>query len=199
MSEPTAILAGALAALLLVGLARLGGRRLEGWVYSLGLVVAALVYVVAAARAGGGKELLVEAVGLAAFGTIALVGLLFSPLVLALGWALHVGWDLVLHPGTGAGSIPYWYPAVCFGFDLLIAAYVAASLRGGGILRPRPAAGAPEPGMAPVGARVGAPVGARVGPPFGAAAEAAATQGPAPDWGVDPSAETDPLAEGPDE
>ncbi len=172
MSDLTAIFAGALAALVLAALARLGGRRLESWVWPAGLVVAALVYVVAAARLGAGKALLVEAAGLAAFGTVALVGLLFSPLVVALGWVVHAAWDVVLHSGSGRpGIVPGWYPALCVGFDLALGAYLAISLRGGGVLRRRPAES----------------------PPPAAAAPAA----PALDWEVDPAAETDPLAERP--
>ncbi len=186
MSDLTAILAGALAALVLAALARLGGRRLESWIWPAGLVAAALVYVVAAARLGVGRTLLVEAAGLAAFGAVALVGLLFAPLVVALGWGLHVGWDLVIHSAPGGpGIVPAWYPALCVGFDLAIAAYLGISLRGGGILR-----GRPQARTAPVAPSDGAAAGT-------AAPAEAALLGPAPDWGVDPYAETDPLAERP--
>ena len=44
---------------------------------------------------------------------------------LAAGWAVHVGWDLLLHPLTSTGYAPAWYVRACVGFDLVVAAWIA--------------------------------------------------------------------------
>jgi len=56
---------------------------------------------------------------------VAWLGLRRSALWLAAGWAAHVGWDLLLHPLTGAGYAPPWYVRACLGFDLVVAAWIA--------------------------------------------------------------------------
>ncbi|MFQ5349490.1 MAG: DUF6010 family protein [Thermoanaerobaculia bacterium] len=101
---------------------RRGGRR----IYAQGLVVAALIYVVFALAARAGiAPLLLELLGVALFGAVAWQGGRRSALWLAAGWAVHVGWDLLLHPLTGAGYAPAWYVRACVGFDLMVAAWIA--------------------------------------------------------------------------
>ena len=52
------------------------------------------------------------------------------PIVLALGWAAHVIWDVGMHlHGAGAEFTPAWYPAVCIGFDLVVAAAIVFGAR----------------------------------------------------------------------
>ncbi len=101
-------------------------RRAEDKVYAQGLVVAALVYVgfVLAAQAGAGA-LVTELIGVALFGAVAGLGVRRAALWLAAGWAVHVGWDLLLHPLAGSGYAPAWYVRACVGFDLAIAAWIA--------------------------------------------------------------------------
>jgi hypothetical protein len=110
-----------------------GARR----IYAVGLVVAALIYVGFAAVGGAsGRWLAVETVGLAVYGVAALAGLRRWLALLALGWAAHVGWDVLLHlDGAGAASTPRWYPWLCVSFDLVVAGAVLAQAR-------RPARGA---------------------------------------------------------
>jgi hypothetical protein len=70
--------------------------------------------------------ILVELVGVIIFGVMALLGLRDSAWWLALGWALHPLWDVVLHywgPGSSFASQPY--AIACITFDWVVAAYIA--------------------------------------------------------------------------
>jgi hypothetical protein len=99
-----------------------GGRRL----LAVGLVVTALIYVVFAliGRADA-RSLGLEAVGVGLYGTAAWLGFRRSAALLALGWAMHVVWDVALHlQGAGAGYTPAWYPWGCVSFDLMVAGAV---------------------------------------------------------------------------
>ena len=116
------LLIGALVAIaFVIGVRALGAVRATR-VYAIGLVVAALIYLVFAAggRASGGS-LALEAFGVLLYGAVAWAGLRSMP-VLALGWAGHAAWDLMIHTrGTGATYTPDWYPWACVGFDLVVA------------------------------------------------------------------------------
>jgi hypothetical protein len=101
------------------------GRRL----YAIGLAVTALIYVVFAliGRAGP-RSLAVEAVGLLLYGAAAWLGFRKSAALLALGWAMHVVWDVSLHlQGAGAAYTPDWYPWGCASFDLMVGGAVLAA------------------------------------------------------------------------
>jgi hypothetical protein len=108
----------------LIVFARQGSTRREVFVYTIGLVIAALVYVVFAALRGGPKDFGVEALGFMAFSLVAALGWRLSPLVIGAGWLLHVAWDVLLHPVAAGGYASDWYPVVCIGFDLLLAGYI---------------------------------------------------------------------------
>jgi uncharacterized protein DUF6010 len=98
-------------------------------VYAIGLAVTALIYLVFAliGRAGA-RSLALEAVGVFLYGAVAWVGFRKSAALLALGWAMHVVWDVGFHlQGTGAGYTPDWYPWGCVSFDLIVAGAVLAA------------------------------------------------------------------------
>ena len=131
------LLLGALACAAFISAVRRLAPRGEVRVYAAGLFAAALIYV-AFAIAGGapGAWLAIEFAGLVVFTLLALPALRRSPLPLALGWAAHALWDLLLHSDavTHAGGadvhfVPDWYRLVCAGFDLALAAYLAALSR----------------------------------------------------------------------
>lgn len=126
---PIALLLGAGLSLALVGLARRYPPGRERRVYAVGLVIAALVYVGFAAGGGAGARWLVlEILGVFLYGAAAWGGLRGRPWLLALAWAAHVGWDVLLHlSGTGAEYTPHWYPWLCLSFDLVMAGAVLAS------------------------------------------------------------------------
>jgi hypothetical protein len=97
-------------------------------VFGIGLVTAAAVYVGFALRGGTRKEILIELTGIVVFGLFVVLGVRYSIDLLALGWASHVVWDLLIHPVSTASYAPWWYPVMCIGFDLFVAgAIVGAS------------------------------------------------------------------------
>ena len=59
-----------------------------------------------------------------AFFAISVVGLWFSPLVLALAYVAHGAWDTAHHLGAVSTAIPRWYPSFCLGYDWLVAVYI---------------------------------------------------------------------------
>lgn len=118
------LLLGALVGAAFLAFAR-SRRGAEMMVLSLGLLVAALIYLGFALSEGEPVWLLVEALGVAAYGGLAWLGLRRSSLWLAAGWALHPAWDIGLHlVGAGAAVAPEWYATACISFDLLIAGYI---------------------------------------------------------------------------
>lgn len=98
-------------------------------VFGAGLTVAALVYVGFAVAGGSVQELLIELMGIVVFAVFAFLGARRSGYFLAVGWALHVSWDVLLHPRNPASYVPWWYPPVCIGFDLVVAGAVFRASR----------------------------------------------------------------------
>jgi hypothetical protein len=128
------LLAGALSCVLFIILMKRvsssssssSSARLELKVYALSLVIAALIYVMFAARGGAahGARLWLELAGLVLFLLFAALGLKVTPAFLAVGWACHAAWDLILHKLTDGAFVPSWYPLTCLSFDLVLAAYI---------------------------------------------------------------------------
>lgn len=134
MNQTIALLVGAALSLALVGLARRYPPGRERHVYAVGLVVTALIYVVFGVAGGAGARwLALEILGVLLYGAAAWAGLRGRPWLLAVGWAAHVAWDVLLHlSGAGSEYTPGWYPWLCVSFDLVVAAAVLASGRSGG-------------------------------------------------------------------
>jgi hypothetical protein len=127
------LLIGAVFSLALVRLARSYPPGGERRVYAVGLVVAALLYLIFGVVGGAGvRWLTLEVVGVLIYGAAAWTGLRVWPALLALGWAAHVAWDVPLHVrGAGAEYTPHWYPWLCVSFDLVIAGAMMMSVRRG--------------------------------------------------------------------
>jgi len=124
--------AGALLVLPLVAWARRLSPRRQVAIYGLGIAAAALVYLAFALAFGGAQRFSAgvagrEAAGLLAYGAIAVLAARGRPLLAALGWAAHTGWDL-MHLSAETAYVPAFYPWVCMGFDLALAVYVVAAL-----------------------------------------------------------------------
>lgn len=133
-----ALLLGTILSLALVGLARMHPPRRERRVYAVGLVITALVYVVFAVAGGASAQwLALESLGVFLYGAAAWGGLRGRPSLLAMGWAAHVAWDVLLHlSGAGSEYTPHWYPWSCVSFDLvMVGAVLASSRRGAADLR----------------------------------------------------------------
>ena len=132
MTVVQSLLAGVVLALALVFVARCRPPEGERRVYAVGLLAAAVVYVAFAAAGGASAAWLgLESLGVLGFGALAWLGVRRSSALLAAGWAAHVLWDVLLHlSGTqGAAYTPGWYPWLCVGFDLVIAAALLAGPR----------------------------------------------------------------------
>ena len=93
------------------------------------LTLAALIYVGFAlfglvTGTASANWFLVELIGLAIYFAFAYLGFKKSAALLAVGWALHVVWDLAFHSSGTVDFVPTFYPGVCLGFDLTFAAYI---------------------------------------------------------------------------
>jgi hypothetical protein len=127
----TALLAGAAVAVaFVIGVRSLGADR-ANFLYALGLIVTALLYVVfAATRGASGGWLALECIGVLLYGALAFAGFRGNAIALALGWAGHPVWDVLLHrSGSGAAYTPTWYPMACVGFDLVVAIAILVTAR----------------------------------------------------------------------
>jgi len=94
-----------------------------------GLILAALVYVGFALCLGGtGNWIGIELGGVVLYGVIAYMAKGRRYAILALGWGLHILWDVLLHSGGHPTYVPHWYPGVCIGFDIAIALYIGSKL-----------------------------------------------------------------------
>lgn len=133
MATTLALILGAVLSLALVRLSRPYPPRGRVRVYAAGLVVAALLYVLFALVGGASPRwLALESLGALVYGAAARAGLRGRPSLLALGWAGHVAWDVLLHlGGAGAEYTPRWYPWLCVSFDLVAACAVLALIRRG--------------------------------------------------------------------
>jgi hypothetical protein len=135
------LLVGVVAAVGLVRFAHGLGAQRARRVYAVGLVVAALIYVgFAVVGRASARWLAAETIGLALYSAAAWAGLRHWPMLLALGWAAHVAWDVVLHlDGAGAAYTPSWYPWLCVSFDLVLTGAVLVQVRRGSLLETREA------------------------------------------------------------
>ena len=126
-----ALILGTALALVFVRLARRYPAGGEMRIYAVGLVVTALVYVIFGAVGGAGARwLALEILGVVVYGAAAWAGFRGRHWLLAVGWALHVVWDVALHlRGAGAEYTPPWYPWSCVSFDLVIAVAVLVSVK----------------------------------------------------------------------
>ena len=116
-----AIIGGALLAVPYVAFAR--RSRHPASVFGAGLIVAAAIYVLFAVAAGDTHAAMIELGGLIAFGAFAACSLRWSRFLIGFGWLAHIAWDLFLHPVQFSGIAPWWYPAICIGFDILVAGF----------------------------------------------------------------------------
>ena len=110
-------------------LTRLFGR-LERPLLAGCLLLAALAYVGLGLGARSISDLIPGLAGAALFAGFGALGVISSMWFLALGWALHAGWDLVLPAVADVSYMPPWYAPACAGFDVLVASYVLLRARG---------------------------------------------------------------------
>ncbi|MFK7885533.1 MAG: hypothetical protein AB8G16_01600 [Gammaproteobacteria bacterium] len=92
---------------------------------AVALVVVALIYVLFALFSPASAGWIIwELAGVLAFGLFALASFRFGFACLAVGWAGHVLWDVVLHQHFYQPDfVPGGYPTLCLGFDVVVAGY----------------------------------------------------------------------------
>jgi hypothetical protein len=121
-----AVTVGIIGALALVMLARWLAPRGEMRVYSVGLGITGIAYLLFALQRGApASHLGLELVGAILFVTAAVLGARGRPAFLAVGWIAHVAWDLFFHYANGPAFAPEWYAFFCVGFDLPVGGYIA--------------------------------------------------------------------------
>jgi hypothetical protein len=120
LPQITAVLAGGILAWILVVVARRRSRDRAQTLYALALAIAAALYVVFVA-VGAPERLPIEVAGFLLFGAIAWLGTRIWPYAVAGGWLVHIVWDVVLHPPAAGDGVPWWYPPLCIGFDVIVA------------------------------------------------------------------------------
>ena len=129
MQTALQLLIGVAAAAVFIILARRLNREQELRLYALALVIAALIYVGFAARDVTYGWMALELTGVLIFMLAAVLGVKTSAWFLALGWAAHAAWDVMLHKLLDVAFVPDWYPVLCVGFDLLLAGYLVVGIR----------------------------------------------------------------------
>ena len=130
------LLIGMVACGVFIVVARSLGQQRELRLYAIGLVIAALIYVGFTAQGVAPPGwLALELAGLLVFTLCAWLGLKVSALILALAWAAHAAWDVILNKLLDVAFVPDWYPLVCVGFDLLLAGYIAVRVKNGAFKR----------------------------------------------------------------
>jgi hypothetical protein len=82
------------------------------------------IYFGAALNGGRRGRLAFEGAFAALMIVFGLLALFWSPLWLALGFALHGVWDLVHHTGAVEHGVRRWFPPFCAAWDWIIAAMV---------------------------------------------------------------------------
>src|SRR5262249_19289062 len=122
LSLPAGLLGGVVTGALFVLVARRAGRYAT-WVFAVGLIVAALIYLgFALGGAISPRQYRWEIRGVIIFTPVALAGARWWPSLVGLGWLAHAGWDMLLH-WPAQPWVPSLYPVLCGAFDLVVAAY----------------------------------------------------------------------------
>jgi hypothetical protein len=119
------VLFGLLAGGITMGVAAFFPEDLSYTFFAVVLGLAAGVYPgLAMADSQNGRPLL-QWIAAVAFISLGMVGLWYSPLILAGAWVLHAFWDLLHHITSLGDGIPEGYPGFCLSYDLLLAGFVA--------------------------------------------------------------------------
>ena len=94
-------------------------------VLGLSLVVAAVLYIAFAIIWGSSTWLVIEIMGVPAYGVFYYLSKKYTCIWLSAGWFLHPVWDVLLHlNGPGSHVVPGWYSLACVSFDVAVAVYI---------------------------------------------------------------------------
>jgi hypothetical protein len=123
LSTGAALLAGAVLGLatdaVAFALPRQQARRLSG----AALAAAGGIYAGFAVADGRRSALLVQGGELLGFTALAAIAVQRdSPGLLGAGWLAHTAWDALHYRGRGPTRVRSWYPPLCIGYDMALAA-----------------------------------------------------------------------------
>jgi hypothetical protein len=118
------IIGGFLLALLTIRALYLFSSPVSYQLFALFLAYTACTYVGAALSDSRLKWISVEFVVSALFFSFAALGLIVSPVWLAMGFILHGIWDMLHHPKMIKTKVIKWFPPLCAVFDFVVAAYI---------------------------------------------------------------------------
>jgi hypothetical protein len=110
--------------------------------YPVALIVIASYYELFAAMAGSASALWLEAVPIAAFTLLAVVGFRLSLWIVVAGILAHGLSDAVHLSVIANPGVPDWWPAFCLSIDVAIGAYAAVRIARLGNHRPKARAAA---------------------------------------------------------
>ena len=118
-----ALLAGAILGLATDAVSLALGRQQARLLSAAHLAAASGVYLGFAVADGRRSALLVQTGELLGFTALAALAVQRdSPGLLGAGWLAHVTWDALHHRGRGPTQVPSWYPPLCIGYDVALAA-----------------------------------------------------------------------------
>lgn len=120
------LIIGGVAAIICIGFIQFLFPNKVMSVWRTGIVIAAIIYVGFVIQKGAWDFLYMELIGVGIYSILAWLSLKYNNYWLALAWALHIGWDMLLHDSVSTSYVPVWYPVSCIGFDIIIACYVLA-------------------------------------------------------------------------
>lgn len=122
------ILLGIIAAIVLLFYLRNYKVQQKYKILAAGLFIASAIYVLFAITTLNEIWITVEIVGLLLFLLFIWMGFHYSMWFVVLGWALHIVWDVGVHPQETAPYVPWWYAWLCVGFDAVVAFYLAVMI-----------------------------------------------------------------------
>jgi len=131
-------LIGGVLGLLICAFAQLVGFDRSRILYPVALIVIASYYELFAAMAGSPSARWHEALPVAAFTLIAIVGFRLSLWIAVAGILTHGLSDAVHLAVIANPGVPEWWPAFCLSIDVAIGAYAAVRIAGLGNHRPDP-------------------------------------------------------------
>jgi Family of unknown function (DUF6010) len=109
------------------------GGALTGWIgwssfipdplafHAVALTMIGAIYLGFALSDGRLPIVILEALAGTAFIVLALLGLWWAPVFVAVGLILHAFWDLAHRPRLVTTKIPRWYPPFCAAYDFVFA------------------------------------------------------------------------------
>lgn len=118
------LIIGGVAAIICIGFIQFLFPNKVMSVWRTGIVIAAIIYVGFVIQKGAWDFLYMELIGVGIYSILAWLSLKYNNYWLALAWALHIAWDMLLHDAVSTSYVPVWYPVSCIGFDIMIACYV---------------------------------------------------------------------------